>query len=85
MKPVSPSPPANGSQFMVVLRPEPAWIGQATVLGPVTEGLDVLRELSKQPSSQQASKPFFKPLKEIHIRSVVVTEKVAAKTPGNAS
>ncbi len=85
MKPVSPSPPANGSQFVIVLRPEPAWTGQATVLGQVVDGIEILREVSKQPTTQQSSRPFFKPLKEIRIRSVAVTEKEPVKAPGNAS
>jgi cyclophilin family peptidyl-prolyl cis-trans isomerase len=75
MRPVRSSPPANGSQFMIVLRPEPDWKGQFTVLGQVVEGLDTVQKISKLPSSEQASRPFFKPLKDVHIRKISIVEK----------
>jgi cyclophilin family peptidyl-prolyl cis-trans isomerase len=75
LKPVSPSPPANGSQFLVMLRPETSWTGQATVLGQIVEGLDILKKISKLPSSQQSSKPHFKPLKDVRIRKITIVEK----------
>lgn len=75
MKPVSPSPPSNGSQFLILLRPEASWTGQATVLGQVVEGMDVLRKISRLPSTQQAERPNFKPLKDIHIRKINIAEK----------
>lgn len=79
MKPVSPSPPTNGSQFIVLLRPEPTWRGQATVVGQVVEGMDVVQKLSRLPSTQQASRPFFKPLKDLRIVKISVFEKPAAR------
>ncbi len=84
MKPVAPSPPANGCQFIVLLRPEPAWTGQATALGQVVEGLDVVRKISNLPSSQQTAKPFYKPLKEVRIRRIAVSPKPAAPPSGEA-
>ncbi|MBZ5638209.1 MAG: peptidylprolyl isomerase [Acidobacteriia bacterium] len=77
MKPLSPSPPTNGSQFIVMLRPEPTWTGQATVLGQVVDGIDVLQRISRLPSTQQTARPFFKPLKEVRIRKMTVGEKPA--------
>jgi cyclophilin family peptidyl-prolyl cis-trans isomerase len=78
MKPLSPSPPTNGSQFIVMLRAEPAWTGQATVLGQVVDGLDVLQRISRLPSTEQTARPYFKPLKDIRIRRMTVTEKAVS-------
>ncbi len=75
MKPLSPSPPTNGSQFIIMLRPEPSWTGQATVLGQVVDGLDVVQKISRLPSTQQTTRPYFKPIKDIRIRKVTVGEK----------
>ena len=74
LRPVGAAPPANSSPFMIALRPHAEWTGQATVLGQVVSGLDVAKTISRQPSTQQSSKPFFKPLNDIVIRSVVVEE-----------
>lgn len=82
MKPVSPSPPSNGSQFFIVLRPEASWTGQATVLGQIVDGLDVVRKISRLPSTQQSQKPNFRPLKEIRIRKITVREKTQVPAPG---
>ena len=38
LKPVGAAPPANGSTFVILLKPQPAWTGQVTVLGQVTRG-----------------------------------------------
>jgi peptidyl-prolyl cis-trans isomerase-like 3 len=78
MKPLSPSPPTNGSQFIVMLRAEPTWTGQATVLGQVVDGLEVLQRISRLPSTEQTTRPFFKPLKDIRIRKMTVIEKPAS-------
>lgn len=78
MKPLSPSPPTNGSQFLIMLRPEPTWIGQATVLGQVVDGLDVVQRISRLPSTQQSARPYYKPLKDIRIRKMTVAEKPAS-------
>jgi peptidyl-prolyl cis-trans isomerase A (cyclophilin A)/peptidyl-prolyl cis-trans isomerase-like 1 len=75
VRPVGASPPANGSQFMIVLRPEPSWKGQLTVLGQVVQGLEVVQKISKLPSSEQASRPFYRPLKDVHIRKITIVEK----------
>lgn len=77
MKPVSPSPPTNGSQFAIVLRPDPSLTGQATAVGQIVDGLDVVKKISRLPSTQQATTPFYRPLKDILIRRVTVTEKPA--------
>ena len=74
LKPAQPSPPANSSQFVVMLRPEPALLGQVTVLGQVTKGLDVVKRISEVASSAQTSRPAFKPLKDVTIRDIVLRE-----------
>jgi cyclophilin family peptidyl-prolyl cis-trans isomerase len=75
MKPASPSPPANGAEFIIALRPEPGWTGQFTVVGQVVEGLEVARKISQVPSSGAAGRPQFKPLTPVLIRNVEITER----------
>jgi len=75
MKPAGAAPPANGSQFIIVLRPETTWTGQFTVFGQVVEGLEVVQKISRLPSTQQATRPYFKPLKDIRTLKVTITEK----------
>jgi cyclophilin family peptidyl-prolyl cis-trans isomerase len=81
LRPVAAAPPSNSSPFVVMLRPEPSYTGQVTVLGQVVEGLDVVQKLSRLPSSQTATKPFYKPLKDIRIVKVSVSEKTPAAKP----
>lgn len=83
LKPVSGSPPSNGSQFVVMLRPEPSLTGQVTVIGQVVEGFEVLQRISRMPSTQQSSRPFFRPMNEIRTRKVVVTEKTPVAATGS--
>jgi peptidyl-prolyl cis-trans isomerase A (cyclophilin A) len=81
MKPVSAAPPANGSTFMITLKPQPAWTGQVTVVGQIVKGLDVVRAISRRPSSMQDARPFFKPLDPIVIDRVTVAEEIPRTTP----
>jgi cyclophilin family peptidyl-prolyl cis-trans isomerase len=72
LRPMRATPPANGSTFVILLRPQPGWSGQVTVLGQVAEGLDVVKKLSQVPSTMRSSEPFFKPLETITIRSITI-------------
>lgn len=72
LKPAGLAPPANSSQFIISLRPEPQWTGQFTVLGQVTDGLDIVRKISNLPSTDR---PNYRPIKEIHTIRVTVIEK----------
>jgi cyclophilin family peptidyl-prolyl cis-trans isomerase len=84
MRPVGAAPPANGSAFIVMLRPEPSMNGQATVVGQVTDGLEVLGKISRLPSTEQGSRPFFRPLKDVKIQKITITAKgdpAAPSTP----
>lgn len=72
LKPAGLAPPANSSQFIVALRPEPKWTGQFTVLGQVTEGLETVKKISNVPSTD---KPNYRPIKDIHTVHVTVIEK----------
>ena len=72
MKPAGLAPPANSSQFIISLRPEPKWTGQFTVLGQVTDGLDIVRKISNLPSTDR---PNFRPMTDIHTLHVTVIEK----------
>ncbi len=74
MRPVRAAPPANGSTFVIMLRPQPGWNGQVTPLGQVVRGLDVVQQLSRAPSTGLNSKPNFKPLKELEIKKVTIRE-----------
>ena len=75
MRPMGAAPPANGSSFMVMLRAEPSMNGQATVVGQVTDGLDVVAKMSRLPSNEQGSRPFFRPLKDIKIQKITISQK----------
>lgn len=74
MKPVGTAPPANSSQFIIMLRPEPSWRGQFTVVGQIVEGLDVVQKISRLPSNQQTARPYYKPLKDVRISRMTVVE-----------
>jgi cyclophilin family peptidyl-prolyl cis-trans isomerase len=78
MKPAGLAPPANSSEFVIALRPEPGWLGQFTVIGQVVDGLDVVRKISNVPTSDR---PKYKPLKDIHTVHVTIQEKPAPTGP----
>lgn len=83
MKPAGFSPPANSSQFVIALRPEPAWTGQFTVIGQVVDGLDIVRKISNLATTDR---PKFKPLKDIHTTRIAIQEKAAtAATPPSSN
>jgi peptidyl-prolyl cis-trans isomerase B (cyclophilin B) len=82
LKPAGLAPPANSSQFVISLRPEPGWIGQFTVMGQVVGGLDVVRKISNVPTSDR---PKYKPLKDIHTVHVTIQEKTAPAGPVTGS
>jgi peptidyl-prolyl cis-trans isomerase A (cyclophilin A) len=77
MKPAGLAPPANSSQFVVALRPEPTWIGQFTVIGQVVENLDVVRKIS---TVETSDRPKYKPVKDIHTVHVTIQEKASPST-----
>lgn len=77
LRPVSAAPPANSSQFMIMLKPQPEMKGQLTVLGQVVEGLETVQRISRLPSTQQAERPYYKPLKDVRIRKIAIFEKEA--------
>ncbi|MDX1390498.1 MAG: peptidylprolyl isomerase, partial [Acidobacteriota bacterium] len=75
MKHLGPTPPSNSSQFVILLRPEPAWIGQLTVVGQVVEGLETVRKISQAPVLGAAGgKQVSKPQADIHIKSITIQE-----------
>lgn len=78
LRPVSAAPPANSSQFMVMLKPQAEMKGQLTVLGQVVEGLETVQRISRLPTTQQAERPYYKPLKDVRIRKVVIYEREGA-------
>jgi peptidyl-prolyl cis-trans isomerase A (cyclophilin A) len=78
MKPAGLAPPANSSQFVIALQPEPGWIGQFTVMGQVVDGLEIVRKISNVPTT---GRPKYRPLKDIHTRQVTIQEKPAPNHP----
>lgn len=81
LKPASIAPPANSSQFVISLRPEPRWTGQFTVLGQVVSGLEVVKKISNLPTGQQANRPS----KDVHTIRVQIVEKASAGPPSTGS
>jgi cyclophilin family peptidyl-prolyl cis-trans isomerase len=81
LRPARAAPPANGSTFMITLRPQPAWSGQVTVLGQVIDGLDIVQKISRFPSSMRNSQPNFKPLSDVLIKKVTIQEKPSDGNP----
>jgi peptidylprolyl isomerase len=75
LKPAGLAPPANGSQFVITLQPQPTWVGQFTVVGQVVEGLDVVRKISNVATTDR---PGYKPLKDIHTIHVTILERAPA-------
>jgi cyclophilin family peptidyl-prolyl cis-trans isomerase len=75
LKPVMASPPGNGSTFMILLGPKPTLRGQATAFGQVIEGLEVARKISQRPVGGVGSDAKFKPVKDIQILRVTVSER----------
>ena len=82
MKPAGLAPPANSSQFVISLRPEPGWIGQFTVIGQVIDGLDIVRKISNVPTSDR---PKYRPLKDIHTIRVTIQEEMSPASPPTGS
>lgn len=74
LKPAGLAPPANGSQFVIALQPQPGWVGQFTVVGQVVDGLDVVRKISNVAT---ADRPSYKPLKDVHTQHITVQERQA--------
>jgi cyclophilin family peptidyl-prolyl cis-trans isomerase len=70
---INPAKNSNGSQFYVCLVPMPKLDGQYTVFGTVLEGLEVLEEISKQPTN---SNDF--PLPKIRIKSINIVPREQA-------
>jgi len=84
MKPVSAAPLANGSEFMILLRPQPSLAGQITVVGQVTKGLDVAQKISRLPNSGQSARPFFKPLRDVKIQNIRILVEPSSSTKNRA-
>jgi len=81
LRPARAAPPANGSTFMITLRPQPTWSGQVTVLGQVIDGLGIVQKISRFPSSMRNSQPNFKPLSDVLIKKVTIEEKPSGGSP----
>jgi len=69
---INPAKNSNGSQFYACLKPLPKLDGEYTVFGEILEGLDILEDISNQPTN---SNDF--PLPKIVIKSIVIEPRVA--------
>ena len=62
----------NGSQFVITLAPHEQYDGNLSIFGQMTKGDDVLKAIEAIPTSGQYDIPYYRPLKPIVLRSVVV-------------
>jgi len=69
----------NGSQFVITLSPNEQYDGNLSVFGQIKKGDEVLSAIENIPTSGQHDIPYFRPLKPIVIRSVVVRKTEATK------
>lgn len=71
IKPTGAAPPANGTEFIISLKPQTGWQGQVTVVGQVRKGLDIVQKISKVASS---GPPANRPTVPVAIRDVEIVE-----------
>jgi len=71
---INPLRASNGSQFFILLAPNPALDGRYTVFGEVLEGLDVIEEISRTPTNNNDF-----PLQNIFIRSIMINPRSEAE------
>lgn len=69
----------NGSQFVITLGPHEQYDGSLSIFGQLRKGDDVLQAIEAIPTTGQYDMPYFRPLKPIVLRSVVVKKVEATK------
>ena len=62
-------PDSGGAQFFVCVTDQPALQGQFTVFGRVSEGLDIVQQISQQPADAKGA-----PLARVAIRAVTIRD-----------
>lgn len=71
----SPDGPDNAVQFIIDLDRKREFDGSLSVFGKLRSGEDTLKALEGTATSLKNFQPFFKPLKDVVLRKVVITEK----------
>jgi peptidyl-prolyl cis-trans isomerase B (cyclophilin B) len=75
----------NGSQFIIDLRRRDDWDGNFSIFGKMVSGEEALSAIENVATSGQNMRPFFRPVKDVVLRSVIIEGKPrAAKTPAAA-
>jgi len=69
----------NGSQFVILLSPHEQYDGNLSIFGQLRKGDDVLQAIEAIPTTGQYDIPYYRPLKPIVLRSVVVRKAEAPK------
>ncbi|MFQ5768349.1 MAG: peptidylprolyl isomerase [Acidobacteriota bacterium] len=68
-------PASASSQFYICLSPQPERDGLFTLFGQVVEGLDTLKTMGEVPTTGQKTRPYYKPLEPLVIKTIKITEK----------
>ena len=76
-------PGSASSQFYICLTPQPERDGRFTVFAQVIQGMDVLDQLSRTPTSGTSEKPYHQPLEPLVMESITIQETTADQAAGS--
>jgi peptidylprolyl isomerase/peptidyl-prolyl cis-trans isomerase B (cyclophilin B) len=71
------------SQFYICLTPQPERDGRFTVFAQIIQGMDILDQLSRTPTSGTSEKPYFRPLEPLVMESITIQETAADQAAGS--
>jgi len=78
----TPVGPDNPAQFIIDLDRKPEFDGNLSVFGKITAGEETLKALEEVATSLKNTQPFFKPLEDVVLRGVVITEQPREEASG---